>query len=114
MEFSVKEKHDCIYVKVYGPDPWRPQTFYPLIDRLNDQIKDAYLQKNRCVVFDFQELNFVDSYMISMLVQTTRLTEPSKNVILVSDNQILAIITLIGIDQIFEIHESENAWLNKE
>ncbi len=112
MEFSVKEKHGCIYVKVYGPEPWRPQTFHPLIDSLNDRIKDAYLQKNRTVVFDFLELNFIDSYMISMLVQTNRLTESKENVILVSDNQIFAIITLISIDQIFEIHESEQSWLN--
>lgn len=113
MEFSVTEKHNSIYVKVFGPDPWRPQTFYPLIDRLNEQIKDAFLRRSRTVVFDFLELNFIDSYMISMLVQTSRLTEPKRNVLLVTDNQILAIITLIGIDKIYNLFGSVKDWLNK-
>jgi len=111
MEFSVTEKHNSIYVKVYGPEPWRPQTFYPLIDRLNEQIKDSFLRNRRTIVFDFLELNFVDSYMISMLVQTSRLTEPKKNIILVTDNQVLSIITLIGIDKIYTVYHSEKEWL---
>ncbi len=114
MEFSLIEKHNSIHVKVYGPEPWRPQTFYPLIDRLGEQIKDAYIRNKRTVVFDFLGLNFIDSYMISMLVQTSRLTEPERNIILATDNQVLAIITLIGIDRIFSVYHSEKEWLQKQ
>lgn len=113
MEFSVTEKYKSIYVKVYGPEPWRPQTFYPLIDRLSEQIKDAYIRNRRSIVFDFLDLNFIDSYMISMLVQTSRLTEPKKNVLLVSDNQVNSIITLIGIDKIFHLFNSLDEWIKK-
>lgn len=114
MEFTVTEKHECIYVKMYSPEPWLPQTFYPLIDRINEQIKNLYIQKKHSVVFDFLDLSFIDSYMISMLVQTLRLTEPQRNVILVSDNQVYAIITLIGIDKIYHLYSTKEEWLNKK
>ena len=102
MEFSVTEKNSSIYVKVHITESLGPHSFFPLIDRMSQQIKDTYIQKKLPVVFDLLDVNLIDSYIISILVQTFRLTAPEKNVILVC------------IDKMFDIFNSEEEWLNKE
>jgi anti-anti-sigma regulatory factor len=111
MPFEIGEKHGRICVTVHGLDPSSPHVAYPLVDKMNRQIKEAYSAQNRPVVFDFLNLHFIDSYMISMLVQASRLTEPVKNAILISDSQILGVLKLIGIDRIFTLFTSEKEWL---
>ena len=114
MEFTVTEKNEKIYVKVHITESLGPHSFFPLIDRMSQQIKDMYLQKKLPVVFDLLEVNLIDSYMISILVQTFRLTAPGKNVILVSNRQVIDVITLIGIDKMFDLFNSEEEWLDKD
>ncbi len=112
MEFSITEKNNCIYVKIHITESPGPHSFFELIDSLSQQIKDVYLQKRLPVAIDLLDVNLIDSYMISILVQTFRLTAPVKNIILVSNEQIIDVITLIGIDKMFDIYESEEEWLN--
>lgn len=111
MEFSITEKNSSIFVKIYITESLGPHSFFELIDRMSQEIKDVYLQKRLPIVFDLLEVNLIDSYMISILVQTFRLTAPEKNVILVSNEQIIDVITLIGIDKMFDIYDSEEEWL---
>lgn len=114
MEFSVTEKNSSIYVKVHITESLGHHSFFPLIDRMSQQIKDTYIQKKLPVVFDLHDVNLIDSYIISILVQTFRLTAPKKNVILVSNQQVIDVINLIGIDKMFDIFNSEEEWLNKD
>ncbi len=113
MKFTVSIKEKSIYVKIHGPDPWKPQSFFPLIDRLFGRIKDVYEQHKYPVVFDFLDIHFIDSYMISMLVQTSRLTDPKKNSLIVSDKQVISIINILGINRMINIFSSKEKWLKK-
>lgn len=110
MDFSVTEKNNSIYVKILTPDPWRPQTFFPMIDQLNENIKQVYLKTHYPVTFDFLKLKFIDSYMISMLVQSARITAPQKNVLIVDDKQILSIVNLIGINKMYTVYKTIELW----
>ena len=112
MKFSIIEKNNSIYVKIHIKESSAPHSFFPLIDSLSTQIKDAYVQKKLPIVFDLLDLHLIDSYMISLLVQTFRLTAPEKNAILVSDTQVIDVLTLIGIDKMFDMFNSEEEWLN--
>ena len=114
MEFSVTEKNSSIYVKVNITESLGPHSFFPLIDRMSQQIKDAYLQKKLPIVFNLLDIHLIDSYMISILVQTFRLTAPEKNALLVSDTQVIDVLTLIGIDKMFDMFNSEEEWLDKD
>jgi len=111
MEFSITEKNNCIYVKIHITESLGPHSFFAIMDRMSQEIRDVYLQKRIPVVFNLLEASLIDSYMISILVQTFRLTAPEKNVILVSNEQIIDVITLIGIDKMFDIYDSEEEWL---
>jgi anti-anti-sigma factor len=111
MEFSITEKNTSIFVKIHITESLGPHSFFELMDNMSQQIKDVYQQKRLPVVFDLLEISLIDSYMISILVQTFRLTAPEKNVILVSDEQVIDVITLIGIDKMFDIYDSEEEWL---
>ena len=111
MEFSITEKNNSIYVKILISETLGPHSFCELMDKMNQRIKDEFQQKRLTVTFNLLEINLIDSYMISILVQTFRRTAPEKNVILVSDEQILDVITLIGIDKMFDIYDSEEEWL---
>ena len=114
MEFSITEKNNSIYVKIHIKESLNSKSFFPLIDSMSKQIKDTYLQNNLPVVFNLLDLNTIDSYMISILVQTFRLTAPGKNAILVSDTQVVDVLTLIGIDKMFDMFNSEEEWLDKD
>ena len=114
MEFSVTEKNNWIYVKIQLTEALGPHSFFPLIDNMSRQIKDTFLQKKLPVLFDLLNLHVIDSYMISILVQTFRLTAPEKNAILVSDTQVIDVLTLIGIDKMFDMFNSEEELLNKD
>ena len=112
MDFKISEKHNCIYVKLFGPEPWRLQDFYPMIDKMNIQINQMYQKKKGSIVFNFLELNFLDSNVISMLVQTSRMAESEKNFIIVTNKEIITLITPICIDKLFIICKTEEEWLN--
>ena len=114
MEFSVTEKNSSIYVNIHITEALGPHSFFPLIDRMSQQIKDTYLQKKLPIVFDLLDIHLIDSYMISILVQTFRLTAPEKNTVLVSDTQVIDVLTLIGIDKMFDMFNSEEEWLDKD
>lgn len=114
MKFSIIEKNNSIYVRIHLKGSSAPHSFFPLIDSITKQIKDTYLQKKLPVVFDLLDLHLIDSYMISILVQIFRLTAPEKNTVLVSDTQVIDVLTLIGIDKMFDMFNSEEEWLDKD
>ena len=114
MNFSITDKNNCIHVKVQIKEPTATHSFFPLVDSMSKEIKDVFLQKKLPVVFDLLELRLIDSYMISILVQIFRLTEPVQNAILASDQQVIDVLTLIGIDKMYDIFYSEEEWLHQD
>ena len=114
MKFNIIEKNNSIYVNIHLKGSSAPHSFFPLIDSITKQIKDTYLQKKLPVVFDLLDLHVIDSYMISILVQIFRLTAPEKNTVLVSDTQVIDVLTLIGIDKMFDMFNSEEEWLDTD
>ncbi len=114
MKFDVTEHVDGIHVWLSGPDPWQAQTFFPLIDRLLGQIREAIDREKKRVIFDFTALNFIDSYMISMLVQCSRYTDPLRNILIVPDEQVRSIVSLVGLEHMMNVYVSMDDWKSSE
>ncbi len=116
MNFEVTEKESYVLVWLAGPDPWQQQTFFPIIDRLLERVKDSLTGTggSKNIVFDFSSLNFIDSYMITMLVQCMRYTMPLRNVVIVPDNQIRSILSMLGIDTMMSIYLSFEEWNRRD
>jgi anti-anti-sigma regulatory factor len=113
MKFIITEKNSSLYVKICKLKSASTHTFFPLVDSLMKEIKDAYNRKNLPVVFDLLDIKFIDSYLISILAQSTLVSKPRKNSILVSDKKIMDLLVFIGINKAFDIFESYEEWAGK-
>ena len=114
MKFIITEKNNSLYVKICKPRSASTHTFFPLVDTLLKEIKDAYKRKNLPVVFDLLDIKFIDSYLISILAQSTLVSKPKTNSILVSDKKIIDLLIFIGINRVFDIFESYEEWADKK
>lgn len=114
MKFDVSEKPDGIRVWLAGPQPWQSQTFFPVIDHMLERVRAAIETKKQRIVFDFSSLNFIDSYMIAMLVQCTRFTDPLRNVMVAPDEQVRSILMMLGIDRMMDVYASVDEWKTEE
>ena len=107
MEFKVSFKKEYILTKIFGPQPNEVQSFFKIIDQINSQIQELYTVKPCNIVFDLSHINFIDSYLISALVRAYQISILNKHAILITDENILSIIELVGLDQLFQIYKSK-------
>ena len=110
MKFDVIEQPEYIRVWLSGPDPWQPQTFFPVIDKLLELIRESLENGRKKILFDFRDINFIDSYMISMLVSSCRFTNPERNVLIAPDEQVRSILQMLGIDRMIDVYETMEEW----
>lgn len=107
MEFSVTIKKGNITVKIFGPQPDQVQSFFSIIDKINANIEELYKRKPSDIVFDLTDIKFIDSYLISSLVRAHQLSTMSKHAIITSDDTILAIVELVGLNQLYSIYKTK-------
>jgi len=114
MKFEVSEKPDGIRVWLSGPQPWQSQTFFPVIDHMLEQVRGFLAAEKRRIVFDFSSVNFIDSYMIAMLVQCSRFSDPMRNIMVAPDEQVRSILMMLGIDRMMDMYTSMDEWKTEE
>jgi len=107
MEFKVSFKKDAINVKIFGPQPDEVQSFFKIIDRINNQIQDLYNIQSGDIVFDLTSINFMGSYLISALVRAYQISMKDHHAIIITDETALSIIELVGLDQLFSIYKTK-------
>lgn len=111
MEFSVTLKKGNITVKIFGPQPDQVQSFFAIIDRINSQVEELYKRKPSDIVFDLADIKFIDSYLISSLVRAHQLSTMSRHAIIASNDTILAIVELVGLNQLYSIYQNKKDFL---
>jgi len=114
MKFIITEKNSSLYVKICKPKSASTHTFFSLVDPLMKQLREEYGRKKLPVVFDLLDIKFIDSYLISILAQSTLMSKPGKNSLLASDKKILDLLILIGINRIFDVFESYEEWAEEK
>lgn len=110
MNVDLGEKSGWIFVTLQKPIEWKLPTFFPLVDAMYKQIKTAYEEDPRPVVFDLTTLDYIDSTVVSLFLQTVRLTGETRNAMLVQNNYIRDLINLLGIDKLLDIYDNEEEW----
>jgi anti-anti-sigma factor len=111
---QISDKNGWIYVSAQRPADWKFPTFFALVDATFEKIQTAYEQKARKVVFDVSTLEYIDSTMISLFLQAARMTEPQRDAIIVANEYTRDLLSLLGIDKLFDIFNSQKEWLEAQ
>jgi ABC-type transporter Mla MlaB component len=111
MKLSIADYNDTWTVVTICCHPdWRRSTFFPLIDGMYGQVKLHYEKDPHKLAFDVSALDYIDSSMISLFIQSARLMKKEKPAIIVAHKEIMDMITLLGIDKIYDVYESYELW----
>lgn len=104
--YTVKTYKDAIVIKLKDSVEWKvPKNQNIWLDIVKN-ISDTLREKNEVVILDLREIDFIDSYVISILVQISFINPDVKNTILASDNQVKSVLKLVGIEDIYNIFSS--------
>ncbi len=108
---EVTEKRGWIYVSIERPPDWKLPTFFPLVDAMFKKVKNSYDSQRRRILFDISRLEYMDSTMVSLFLQTARLSiESNKNAIIVAHKNTHDLLCLLGIEKLFDLYSSEQEW----
>jgi len=95
-------------------DRWTPSTFFPELDIVMARIKEHLNgKKEPAVVFDLSQLEGIDSSMITVIVQTVRIVSDRKISIIAPNSDVYTWLSLLGIDRLSDLYESEKMWREK-
>jgi anti-anti-sigma factor len=108
---TVGEKSGWIYVSVERPPDWKLPTFFPLVDAMFKEIKSAFESQPRKIVFDMSRLEYIDSTMMSLFLQTVQMTGTEDNAIITTSKHTHDILGLLGIDKLFRLCSSIDEWI---
>ena len=97
-------------VKIGRQMAWKIHNFFPLVDSMFRQIEENHKQVGGRLLFDLSSLSYFDSTMVSLILRSVRLTGEEKNALVVSDERTRDILSLLGINRLVDIYDSEAEW----
>ena len=77
-------------------------------------LKESYAKTGNPFIFDMSNHNYFDSTLVSLFVQSIRITGERKNSLIISDQKTCSILTLLGIDKLLDIYETETEWMQEK
>jgi anti-anti-sigma regulatory factor len=90
---------------------WTPSTFFPQLDSALERVKLALSEgPGAGILFDLMALDTIDSSLITMIVQTIRMSGTGRVSVLVASPDVFSWLALLGIDRLAEIYNSEEEW----
>lgn len=111
MEMKIADRNGWICVSLSGQMNWEASTFFPMMDRFLGQIREAFDEKERPVVFDLSGLVIVDSSLVSLVIQTCRLAVDQRNAVISPSEQVRDIFYMLGLVKFVDVYDSEEEWL---
>jgi anti-anti-sigma regulatory factor len=115
MNLQVTEEGPWYRFKILEKNTWTPSTFFPQLDSVLARIKTVLAEKKGArILFDLMALDTIDSSLITVLVQTVRMTGVDRVAVLVSHPDVYSWLALLGLDRLAEIFDSEEAWRQKQ
>jgi anti-anti-sigma regulatory factor len=115
MNIRIVEEGQWQRFKILANDKAAGATFFPQVDSVLARIKTVLEHKtSACILFDLLALDTIDSSVITVIVHTTRMAGISKVSILVSHPDVVSPLSLLGLDRLAEIFESEDAWQRRQ
>jgi ABC-type transporter Mla MlaB component len=110
-DVRLTEEGEWLRVTFLEKTKWTPATFFPHMDSVVGMISSACMEKNKKrVLFDLSPIEYIDSSLTTILVQTIRLAGLDNVAVLVTNTDVANWLTLLGIDKLADIYESEAAW----
>ena len=106
----VVEKKGWIYVDIQNAPEWGLPTFFLLVDEMFKRIRKVYEENPRRVVFDVLKLEYVDSTVVSLFLQSARMTVLDRNAIIVGKQHTRDLLHLLGMDKLFDMYATEKDW----
>lgn len=107
MKLHVHSKQDYIRLEFNGGDPWNSSNFFHQLDSMYHQLKDAYTQAPRPIVFDFTETAHVDSSVITLVVQALRLADEKQRISIVAPSEeTMGLFHLMGFGKLTDLYFS--------
>ncbi len=111
MNLEISETGGWYRYSMQFQDRWTPSTFFPELDSVMARIKEHLTGKIKpSVVFDLSQLDSIDSSMITVIVQTVRIVGERKISIIAPNNDVYTWLSLLGIDRLSDLFESEDEW----
>jgi anti-anti-sigma regulatory factor len=89
---------------------WRLHTFFQVIDRMYARIAEEYAAHGRRFCFDFSNLDYIESTLISLVIKSVRLTGERRNALIAPDDKCREMLSVLGIDAILTVYDSRDAW----
>jgi anti-anti-sigma regulatory factor len=115
MNIQVIEEGQWYRLRILEKENWTPSTFFPQLDSVLVRIKTVLSEKPGArILFDLLALDTIDSSLITILVQTVRMTGVDRVSVLVSHPDVFSWLALLGLDRLAEIFDSEEAWRQKQ
>jgi anti-anti-sigma regulatory factor len=115
MNLQVTEEGQWYRFRILEKDTWTSSTFFPQLDSVLARIKTVLSEKPGArILFDLLALDTIDSSLITILVQTVRMTGVDRVSVLVSHPDVFGWLALLGLDRLAEIFDSEEAWRQKQ
>jgi anti-anti-sigma regulatory factor len=115
MNIQVTQEGQWCRFKILEKEHWTPSTFFPQLDSVLARIKTVLAEKPGArILFDLLALDTIDSSLITILVQTVRMTGTDRVSVLVSHPDVFSWLALLGLDRLAEIFDSEEAWRQKQ
>jgi anti-anti-sigma regulatory factor len=101
--------------RILEKEHWTPSTFFPQLDSVLARITTVLSEKPGArILFDLMALDTIDSSLITILVQTVRMTGNDRVSVLVSHPDVYSWLALLGLDRLADIFDSEEAWRQKQ
>ena len=98
-----------------GSAHWTPSTFFPQLDSAQDRVKMALAEDpNVRILFDLSALITIDSSLITLVVQTIRLSGTGRVSVIVSSPDVYSWLALLGIDRLADVYNSEQEWREQQ
>lgn len=110
MNIDVTRYRGWLLVIIRRHTAWQIHNFLPLVDSMYSKIKEQYEQTDGRIAFDLSGLTYFDSTMISLILRCVHLTGERKNAVIISDQKTRDILSLLGIDKLVDLYDSEAAF----
>jgi anti-anti-sigma regulatory factor len=114
MDIDVNRFAGWILVVIKRHTAWQIHNFLPLVDSMYKKIEETFEAHNGRLVFDMAGLTYFDSTMVSLILRCVRLTGERKNAVIISDEKTRDILSLLGIDKLVNVYESQTAFAEAE
>ena len=110
MNFDNAKYQGWTIVKIGRQMAWRLHNFLPLVDSMYKQIEQNHKTSHGRLLLNLSAISYFDSTMVSLILRSIRLTGDEKNSLVIGDESTRDILSLLGIDRLVDIYDSEQAW----